>query len=194
MDKEININLTNEERMLQGYDYKPSNDLIKKIIKNKALVEEYNLTSLKNMNKRIELLNKILGFKGENVFIYSPFNCDYGKHISIDEGTFINHNCVILDEAKVIIGKNVRIAPNVGIYTVNHVKEPIKRKEGYEFAKTITIEDNVWIGGNSAVLPGVTIGENSIIGAGSVVNKDIPRNVIAAGNPCKVIKNLTEDK
>ena len=193
MNKKTDNNLTNEEKMLKGYDYKPSSDLIEKIIKNKILVEEYNCTSLKDMNKRIDLLNQILEFKGENVFIYSPFNCDYGKHISIDDGTFINHNCVILDEAKVIIGKNVRIAPNVGIYTVNHVKAPTK-KEGYEFAKTIAIEDNVWIGGNSAILPGVTIGENSIIGAGSVVNKDIPKNVIAVGKPCKVIKKLEEER
>lgn len=190
MDK----NITNEEKMLEGYDYQPSKDLVEKIIKNKILVEEYNLTSLKDMDKRIEILNKILGFMGKNVFVYSPFNCDYGKHISIGDGTFINHNCVILDEARVIIGKNVRIAPNVGIYTVNHVKDPGRRKDGYEYTKTITIEDNVWIGGSSAVLPGVTIGKNSIIGAGSVVNKDIPRNVIAVGNPCKVIKKLEEDQ
>ena len=185
--------MTDEERMLAGELYVPSRELLELIIKNKMIVDEFNRAPLTDFETRGRLLEEMLDVReGARVHIYSPFYCDYGKHIHIDDRAFINHNCTILDEADVYIGKYVRIAPHVGIYTVGHQEEIEPRKMGYEYAKTITIEDNVWIGGHSCILPGVTIGENSIIGAGSVVRDDIPKNVMAAGNPCRVIRKIRE--
>ena len=183
--------IRDEEIMLSGELYIPSRDLIAIIVENKKIVDEFNRADLTDFEKRDEILRRMLDIEeNARVFVYSPFYCDYGKHIHIGDGSFINHGCIILDEANVFIGKDVRIAPNVGIYTVGHQEEIEPRRQGYEYAKTVTIEDNVWIGGHSCILPGVTIGENSIIGAGSVVRKDIPKNVVAAGNPCRVIREL----
>lgn len=182
-----------EKQMLSGEPYIPSMPLIEMIIENKKLVDEFNRAGLVDFEKRNEILKKMLDVEeGARIMIYSPFYCDYGKHVHIKNGAFINHGCTILDEAEVFIGRDVRIAPNVGIYTVGHQEETGPRREGYEYARTITIEDNVWIGGHSCILPGVTIGENSIIGAGSVVRNSIPKNVVAAGNPCRVIRPLKD--
>lgn len=131
---------------------------------------------------------EILGFMGSDVMINLPFRCDYGKNISIGDYTIINFNITILDEADVNIGKHVFIGPNVSLYTPCHPTEPELRNSGCEWSLPITIEDNVWIGGSTTILPGVTIGEGSTIGAGSVVARSIPPRSIAVGNPCKVIK------
>jgi maltose O-acetyltransferase len=127
-----------------------------------------------------------------NFFIEPPFHCDYGCNIEIGENFYANYNLVILDCAKVTIGDNVLIGPNVGIYTAGHPLHFELRKEELEFASPITIEDNVWIGGNVVLNPGVTIGRNSVIGSGSVVTKDTLANVVAAGNPCRVIREITD--
>lgn len=131
---------------------------------------------------------------GENVYLEPPFYCDYGSNIKAGKNFYTNFNCVILDVAEVFIGDNVMLAPNVQIYTAGH---PLEKKarvdEGVEFGTPITIGHNVWIGGGAIVCPGVTIGDNSVIGAGSVVTKDIPANVVAAGNPCKVIRPIDND-
>lgn len=131
--------------------------------------------------------------KSENAWINPPFYCDYGFNIEVGKNLFVNYNCTILDVAKVIIGDNVLIGPNVSIYTAGHPIHADARKTGYEFGAPISIGDNVWIGGNSIILPGVTVGSNSVIAAGSVVTKDVPEWSVAAGNPAKVIRKITDE-
>ena len=120
-------------------------------------------------------------------------HCDYGYNIEVGENFFANYNFTVLDVGKVRIGANAQIAPNVSIYTAGHPVHPDSRNSGYEYGIDITIGDNVWIGGNVCILPGVTVGDNVVIGAGSVVTKDIPDNVIAAGNPCRILRTITEE-
>lgn len=129
----------------------------------------------------------------ENAMINPPFYCDYGKHIHVGKNFFANYNCTILDVAPVTIGDNCQIAPNVSIYTAGHPLHPAARNTLYEYGVEVTIGDNVWIGGNVVITPGVHIGSNTVIGAGSVVTKDIPDWVVAAGNPCRVIRRITEE-
>jgi len=161
--------------------------------KAELLVEQYNSTKVGEDEKRTEILKELLGEGGDKCFIKPPFRCDYGKFIEIGERTFINYDCIILDACKVKIGKNVLIGPRTCIYSASHPIYAPVRIEGYDISKPVTIGDNVWLGGNVVVNPGVTIGDNSIIGAGSVVIKDIQANVIAAGNPCKVIREITDE-
>ena len=137
------------------------------------------------------IVNQLFG-KSENAFVNPPFYCDYGFNIEVGDNFFANYNCTILDVAKVKIGKNCLLAPNVAIYTAGHAVDPELRVAMYEYGMPVTIGDNVWIGGSSVICPGVTIGDNSVIGAGSVVTKDIPSGVVAAGNPCRVIRAITE--
>ncbi|MNY21902.1 putative acetyltransferase [compost metagenome] len=134
-------------------------------------------------------MKEIIEVKGD-FLIEQPFMCDYGYNIEIGKNFYSNHNLIILDAAKVTFGENVFVAPNCSFYTAGHPVNFAERNEGLEYAHPITVGNNVWIGGNVVVLPGVAIGDNSIIGAGSVVNKSIPENVIAVGNPCKVVKTI----
>lgn len=128
----------------------------------------------------------------EDVFINPPFYCDYGTHIEVGKNVFINYNCTILDVAKVKIGDNCQIAPNAAVYTAGHPLHPVSRNSAYEFGKEVIIGNNVWIGGNAVICPGVHIGDNAVIGAGSVVTRDIPAWSVAAGNPCRVIRKITD--
>lgn len=121
-----------------------------------------------------------------------PFHCDYGWNIEVGDCFFANFGFTVLDVGKVSIGNNVQIAPNVSIYTAGHPLHPDSRNSGYEYGIPVTIGNNVWLGGNVVILPGVTIGDNAVIGAGSVVTKDIPENMLAAGNPCKIIREITD--
>ena len=130
---------------------------------------------------------------GENAFINPPFYCDYGTHITVGKNFIANYNCMIIDVAQVTIGDYCQMAPNVAIYTAGHPIHPSTRNSTYEFGKAITIGDNVWIGGNTVICPGVHVGDNVVIGAGSVVTKDIPDWCVAAGNPCRVLRKITED-
>ncbi len=139
------------------------------------------------------LLKELFGETGESVYMEPPFHCDYGYNIEVGENFGANYNCTILDVAKVKIGKNALFGPNVSIYTAGHPLHPEARNSGYEYGIPITIGDNVWIGGNSVILPGVTIGSNVVIGGGSVVAKDIPDWVVAVGNPCRVVRKITEE-
>ena len=143
--------------------------------------------------EKIAMIKEIFGKTGETIFVEAPFHCDYGYNIEVGENFFANYNLTILDVGKVKIGANAQIAPNVSIYTAGHPVHPESRNTGYEYGIPITIGDNVWIGGSVTILPGVTIGSNVVIGAGSVVTKDLPDNVIAAGNPCRVIRTITEE-
>lgn len=153
---------------------------------------EYNATHPKEKEKRDRLIKELLGKTGQRLHILSPFYCDYGANIEVGEDFFANMNLVILDGAKVTIGNNVFIAPNVGIYTAGHPFDVQQRNQGLEYAYPVTIGHNVWIGAQVAILPGVSIGDNTVIGAGSVVTKNIPAGVLAAGNPCKVIREINE--
>ncbi len=186
--------MNQKERMLANLPYKAWMDgLEEERIDCKMKTFEYNNTSPDKRTERKELIRKIVGKIGEEFNIESPFQCDYGYNIEIGENFYSNHNLIILDVGKVRIGDNVQIAPNVSIYTAGHPVHPESRNSGYEYGIDITIGDNVWIGGSVTILPGVTIGDNAVIGAGSVVTKDIPADVIAAGNPCRVIRKITEE-
>lgn len=138
------------------------------------------------------IIKHLFGKTEQSFTIVPPFYCDYGYNIEIGKNFFINMNCVILDEAKVTFGDNVFIAPNCGFYTTGHPLDAEQRNKGLEYAYPITIGNNVWIGAHVCVLPGVTIGDNTVIGAGSIVTKNIPANVLAVGNPCKVVRPITE--
>jgi acetyltransferase-like isoleucine patch superfamily enzyme len=144
------------------------------------------------MRARNKLITKIIGQIGKSFLIEQPFMCDYGYNIEIGENFCSNHNLLILDSAKVTIGDNVLIGPNCSFYTSTHPINYKERKLGTELAKPIKIGNNVWLGGNVVVLAGVSIGDNSVIGAGSVVSRDIPPNTVAVGNPCRVIKNIND--
>ena len=185
--------MNQKERMLAGLPYKAWMDgLEEERTNNKKKIYEYNHLPPEKWDKQTELLKNILGRTGENVHIEAPFHCDYGYNIEVGENFFANYNLIILDVGKVRIGDNAHIAPNVSIYTAGHPIHPDSRNSGYEYGIPVTIGDNVWIGGNTCIMPGVTIGNNVVIGGGSVVTKDIPDNMIAVGNPCKVIREITE--
>ena len=154
----------------------------------------FNSCRPSEQEKRMNIMKGILGKTGSSFLIEQTFWCDYGYNIEIGENFYAKHGCVILDAARVTFGDNVFIAPNCGFYTAGHPYSPDLRNQGLEYAKPISIGNNVWIGGNVTVLPGVTIGDNTIIGAGSVVTKDIPAGVAAVGNPCKVLREITEEE
>ena len=184
--------MSEKEKMLLGelYDANYNEELQKERLRAKDICFEYNNIKPSNYSKREELIKELFGKTGEKFLIEQSFFCDYGYNIEIGENFYSNHNLVILDANKVTFGDNVFIAPNCGFYTAGHPLDFKTRNSGLEYAKPISIGNNVWIGGNVIVLPGVTIGDNTVIGAGSVVTKDIPSNVVAVGNPCRVIKEI----
>lgn len=159
----------------------------------KIKIHEINHLSPAEGEKRESMIRELFGSVGKNLVIESPFYCDYGPNIHIGDDVAINHNLVILDGAEVRIGNSVFIAPNVGLYTAGHPIDVERRSKGLEFASPIIIEDYVWIGGGVSIVPGVTIKKGSVIAAGSVVIRDIPEGVVAGGNPCKVIRKITDE-
>lgn len=183
-----------KERMLRGLPYRANLDGLKE--EREACQEKiYTLNQLppKERSRIPALLGELFGKVGQNVWLEPPFHCDYGWNIEVGDNFFANYNLTILDVGKVTIGKNAMIAPNVSIYTAGHPIHPDSRNSGYEYGLPITIGDNVWIGGSVVILPGVTIGNDVVIGGGSVVTKDLPDHVLAAGNPCRVIRAITEE-
>lgn len=186
--------MTDKEKAALGMLYDPIDfDMCMERNRVKELCYDYNLLRPSQFGEREKLLREILGKTGGHIFIAQPFCCDYGYNIEAGDGLFINHNCVILDCAKVTFGENVLVGPNCGFYTAGHPIDFEQRNSGVEYALPITVGNNVWIGGGVTVLPGVTIGDNTVIGAGSVVTKDIPSDVIAVGNPCRVLRPITEE-
>lgn len=180
------------DNMLKGEWYKATDkELLELRNKARKLVFEYNSLPPENFKSFNKILKKLFKKCDSKTFIEAPFRCDYGFNVSVGKNFYANYNLVLLDSEKITIGDNVMIGPNVSFYTVNHPLHHSDRNTYIEQAKPITIEDNVWIGGNVVVLRGVTIGENSVIGAGSVVTKDIPKNSLAFGNPCKVVRKIT---
>lgn len=158
----------------------------------RRLTQKLNTVDRSDFETIKKIVKELLG-KSEDAFINPPFYCDYGFNIEVGKNFYANYNCTILDVAKVIIGDNCQIAPNVAIYTAGHPVHPDSRNSAYEYGISVTIGDNCWIGGNTVICPGVHIGNNVVIGAGSVVTKDIPDWSIAAGNPCRVLRKITED-
>jgi maltose O-acetyltransferase len=182
---------TEREKMLANELYLAADpELVSMTRKAQNLTHAFNLSLPAEIEKRREIVQQLFGAVGRKFEIRPPFYCDYGCHIYAQENLYINFDCVILDCNKVYLGRNVLLAPKVQIYTAYHPLDPETRKSGLELAAPIAIGDDVWIGGGAIICPGVTIGNNTTIGAGSVVTKDIPANVIAAGNPCRVIRDV----
>lgn len=187
--------MTEWEKAQAGYLYDANyeKEIIKMREKCADLCHDFNMCKPSDVDRQKEILTKIIGnIKGRFV-ITAPFYCDYGINISVGDNFYANYNVTILDGAPVTFGNNVFIAPNCVFSTAGHPLNVEQRNKGLEIALPITVGDNVWIGTQVSVLPGVTIGNNTVIGAGSVVNRDIPDGVIAAGNPCRVIREITEE-
>lgn len=186
--------MTEKEKMLAGELYDANNDeeLNAERLRCKDLCFELNATKPSDLARQQELLELIIGSFGKDCQITAPFWCDYGYNIHLGDRFYVNHNCVMLDAAPITFGTDVFIGPNCGFYTSGHPIEANVRNVGLEYARPITIGNSVWIGGGVRVMPGVTIGSNTVIGAGSVVTKDIPSGVVAAGNPCRVLREIDE--
>lgn len=180
-----------KEKMLLGKWYDATDqELVKQRLNAKDLCFELNQIRPSNLEKRNSIINKLLGYQPDNLELLSPFTCDYGNNIILGKNVFINSNCYFMDGAKITVGDNVFIGPLCGFYTANHPLDYQTRNQGIEQALPISIGNNVWLGGNVIVLPGVKIGDGCVIGAGSVVTKDIEANSVATGIPCNVIKKI----
>lgn len=187
--------MSEKEKMRAGlwYDANFDQELLQERLNAEDLCFELNQTRPKEVEKREEILRKLLPQMEENCTILSPFYTDYGIYTKIGRDSYINHNAYFMDGGGITIGHHCFIGPNCGLYTAIHPLLSKERNEGYEKALPITIGDNCWIGADVTILPGVSIGEKSVIGAKSVVTKDIPAGVVAVGNPCKVIRKISED-
>lgn len=184
---------TEKQKMLSGELYNALDpELSEERLKARLLLSELNNSREDEEEKRNSILKKLIPDAGAGFWLQPPFYCDYGYNISTGEKVFFNFNCVVLDVMPVKIGNRTLIGPNVQIYTATHPMDYRERAAGLEFAKPVTIGEDVWIGGSAVICPGVTIGDRSVIGAGSVVTKDIPPDVFAAGNPCRVIRQLAQ--
>lgn len=192
MYKVYGDNMNNKERRQNGLAYIADSDAYNEMLLCRKKLQKINLGDWCDINEISKAIEDLFG-KSDGVIVNPPFYCDYGTNIEVGKNFCANYNCTILDVAKVKIGVNCMLAPNVSIFTAGHPVHPFARNSGYEYGKPITIGDNVWIGGNSVICPGVKIGNNVVIGAGSVVTKDIPDWCIAAGNPCKFKKTITEN-
>ncbi|UXN35293.1 sugar O-acetyltransferase [Avibacterium paragallinarum] len=186
--------LSNKQKMLAGFAHKPNDrELAQLRLENKKRLFQYNTQICPSeIEKRTALIQQILGKSKGIPHINAPFFCDYGCFIEVGENFFANYHCTMLDSGGIKIGDNVMFAPNVSLYTVGHPLDPELRQQDWEQALPIIIGNNVWIGGNTVILGGVTIGDNSVIGAGSLVNKNIPANSLAMGSPAKVIRQINE--
>lgn len=180
---------TEKEKMLRGEMYVAFDpELVREREACRALTREYNSTTEIEYDRRGELLGRLFGAAGKNSYVEPPFRCDYGYNIFVGENFYANFNCIILDVCPVRMGNNVFLAPGVHIYTATHPLNATERASGREFGKPVTIGNDVWFGGGAIVIPGVTIGNNVVVAAGAVVTREIPDNVLVAGNPARIIK------
>lgn len=185
--------MTEKERMINGMLYMASDESIQDISEGtRKLVEKFNNAVGEERKNRMDYIKKVFAHTGKNAYIEPPFYCDHGWNISVGDNFYANTGVIILDQCPVTIGNNVMLAPRVNIYCACHPIDACVRNMLYELGKPVTIGNDVWIGGNTVINPGVTIGNNVVIGSGSVVTHDIPDNVVAAGNPCRVIREITE--
>lgn len=185
--------MTEWEKMQAGLTYNDfDKDLFNRRVEAKKLFRAYNRTDDDEVDKRNDIMHRLFRHVGENVWIEPDFRCEFGKNITIGNNVYINFGCVILDCGQVSIGDDTLIGPNVGIFSGNHAADAGERTAGGLIPKPVVIGDRVWICGNVSIVPGVRIGDESVIGAGSVVTHDIPSGVIAAGNPCRVLRKITE--
>jgi len=186
--------MTESEKMKLGlwYDANYDPELVQQRLVAEDLCFDFNNTRPSDTETRTAILQKLIPDLGENCLIMSPFVTDYGCYCHIGDDTVINHNAYLMDSGGITIGKHCFIGPNCGMYTAVHATIAEQRNQGLEKALPIKIGDNCWLGGGVSILPGVTIGSNTIVGAGSVVTKDIPDNVVAVGNPCRVLRPITE--
>mgnify|MGYP002793558559 CR=1 FL=1 len=183
--------MTEREKMTSGQLYNALDaELSAMRTRARELFGELNATAPTEEVCRTQLLRELVPNAGEDLWIEPPFYCDYGVHLYLGDRVFFNFNCVVLDVAPVRIGSRTLFGPNVQIYTATHPLDAVERASGLEFAKPIVIGEDVWVGGGAVINPGVTIGDRTVIGAGSVVTKDLPSDVFAAGNPCRIIKQL----
>lgn len=185
--------MNDKEKMLSGILYDGSaKELVSERLENWKRLQKYNSWPISNLSELDLLVKQILGSSKGKIRIKPPFYCDYGYNIHVGENFFANYNLTILDTAPIYIGDNVKLGPNVSIFAAGHPIDPTIRNTGMEFGQGILIGNNVWIGGNTVINPGIKIGNNAVIGSGSVVTKDIPCNMVAAGNPCKVIRKISQ--
>ena len=185
--------MTSKEMQQQGYLYPLDEELLAAHNRAKSITRQINATLETQREERKRLAKELFGEAGEGAYIEPPFYCDYGYNTRVGKNFYCNYDCVFLDCGKITIGDDVMFGPKVALYAVSHPIDPAVRSLGYDYPVDITVGDRVWIGGSTVVCPGVTIGENTVIGAGSVVTKDIPANVVAAGNPCRVIRPITAE-
>ncbi|PMD68277.1 sugar O-acetyltransferase [Companilactobacillus nuruki] len=184
---------TEKEKMLAGDLYIAHDDELRVDFKKaKKLVREYNHTTEEQTDDRKRIIDELFQKHGKSTYLEPPYYTDYGCHTVVGDNFYANYECIILDIADVKIGDNVLFGPRVGLYTAGHPIDAVIRNEAFEYGKPITIGNNVWVGGNVVINPGVTIGNNVVIGSGAVVTKDIPDDVIAVGNPCKVLRKINE--
>jgi len=182
---------TEKEKMLSGDLYNALDpQLSEERMKARLLIKKLNDSREDEEINRESIIKELIPNSGDNLWLQPPFYCDYGTNIIVGNGVFFNFNCVVLDVAHVTIGNRTKLGPNVQLYTATHPIDYQERAKGLELGKAITIGEDVWIGGSAIILPGVTVGDRTVIGSGSVITKDIPPDVIAAGNPCKVIREL----
>jgi maltose O-acetyltransferase len=185
---------TEKTKMLAGELYNALDpQLMAERRRTRLLVKQLNDTRDDEKHQRRQLLQQLIGQQGDGLWIEPPFYCDYGSNITVGDKVFFNFNCVVLDVMQVTIGSYTLFAPNVQIYTATHPLDWQERASGLEFAKPVTIGSHVWVGGGAIICPGVSIGDRTVIGAGSVVTKDIPADVFAAGNPCRPIRSLAKE-